>query len=85
MNADFVPMTLLMTAIALSWPEFIGMFRLRASPTVGQSVIMTLACAAGIGAAGLVIQHFGIFSGGLACLLGILAGQCLRNDEEAQG
>lgn len=80
MNADVVPMALLMTAIALSWPEFVGMFRLRANPTVTQSAIMTLACAAGLGAAGLAIQNFGIMPGGLVCLLGILAGQFLRND-----
>ena len=83
MNAHLVPAVLLMAAIALSWPEFVAMFRLDGRVAVIEVSLMSVATAAFLGAMGLALQQFGLIVGGLLCTAGACLGHCMRRTTHA--
>jgi hypothetical protein len=78
MNGNMVPMVLLVAAIALSWPKFLDMFRIKVSPPVMEAAVMSVAAAVFLGTTGLSFQLHGNAAGMIMCGLGLCAGEFLR-------
>ena len=57
MNAHLVPAVLLMAAIALSWPEFVAMFRLDGRVAVIEVSLISVATAASRGTIALTMPQ----------------------------
>ena len=78
MNGNMAPMGLLVAAIALSWPKFLAMFRIKANAASIEMAVISVASATCLGAMGLSLQQYGAAAGGIMCVLGLGTGQFLR-------